>query len=98
MFAKIKVAGIIQILEDLDDIEEVQRIFKGEIYLEVPVCGVKRRSKEAKGTAWWYEEEKRAVNQKKKAHLELSSSGGNEDQRQQKWRHRMVRREKQSEQ
>ncbi|KAK4329643.1 hypothetical protein Pmani_000045 [Petrolisthes manimaculis] len=61
-------------LGQMEGMEEVSRVFKEEM---CGACGVRRRGREVKGTAWWTEEVKRAIEEKKKAYRDLLGGKGN---------------------
>ncbi len=50
----------------MKEVEEMSRVFKEELCGACEeVCGVSRRGRGVKGTAWWTEEVKRVVEEKK---------------------------------
>ncbi|KAK3885417.1 hypothetical protein Pcinc_010363 [Petrolisthes cinctipes] len=65
-------------LEQLEEVNEVSRVLREEMCGACEeVCGVKRKGRGVKETAWWNEEVKRVIEEKKKAYREWLGSREN---------------------
>ena len=85
-------------MEQMEELEDVSKVFSTEVCTACEtVCGVRRRDKGVKSTAWWNEKVKKAMEEKKKAYRDWSGGRGNGDvEKQQREKYQEKKRGKES--